>query len=629
VWKLSPNKKLIVLVCILIVIITASFTREAVLVSPEDACRSYVINQLDSLLSFTKNTKADEPSQLKNYLTARKHYKRIEFFVEYYSPFHAKYFINGPLVPKYEIEFGEKYYKPQGFQVLEENLFGPNYNSAQTQIEFKLLDSILTQLSTYYQNMTLERANLTEAIKLQFIRIMSLNLNGYDCTINKQNIIECGYVFEGLANVINNYNKFSESTKPTQPLVQQKIKACLQQLKINPNNDSFNRLGFITKFVNPSFVAVKQFFNELKIKPSQINYAINLYSNKPFAFSEINTQHFALYRNDTLNSKLQSQLGYLLFFDPALSGNNQRACASCHQPSKQFTDGLDKSLAINGKNKIQRNSPTLLNAAYQKLYFYDGRLFNLEEQAGEVLHNTFEMNIDEKELVLKLKQSSEYKNLFANAFKNTQDSAITFYAIMKSIAEYIRTLKTTNSRFDKYIHGNFKQLSIDEIKGYNIFTGKALCGSCHFFPIFNGTVPPAYNDNEFEVLGTPETKQNLNIDSDIGREAITKMNIHKFAFKTPSVRNTQNTAPFMHNGVYQTIDEVLDFYNKGGGNGFGFNIPNQTLPFDSLQLSKKEITQLKLFLYCLNDSSIIVKPPKSLPKFNNTILNIRKVGGEY
>jgi len=623
------NKRFIVLFCFLIVIISVSFKQEAVLLSPENECRSYVLNQLDTLLIFTKKTSLDKSSQTKNYLITRKHFKRIEFFIEYYSSFQAKYFINGPLVPKYEIEFGEKYYKPQGFQVIEENLFGSNYNSSQTQHQFKLLDSVLSELKLYYQNITLERANLSEAIKLQFIRIMSLNLNGYDCTINKNNVTECVNVFEGLANVINNYNKLTDGVKPSHAIVQQKIIASIKQLKINTDNDSFNRLLFITKFINPTFVFVKQFFNQLKVKPSAVNYAVNLYNNKPFTFSEIEIQHFALYRNDTVNKKLQTQLGHLLFFDPALSGNNQRACASCHQPSKQFTDGLDKSLAVNGKNKIQRNSPTLLNAAYQKLYFYDGRLFNLEEQAGEVLHNIFEMNIDEKELVAKLKQSTEYKNLFSKAFKNTQDSAITFYAVMKSIAEYIRILNTTNSRFDKYIDGNLTQLNFNEINGYNLFTGKALCGSCHFFPVFNGTVPPFYNDNEFEVLGVPETSQNLSIDSDIGREAITKMNIHKYAFKTPSIRNIQYTAPYMHNGVYKTLDEVLNFYNKGGGNGFGFNIQNQTLPFDSLQLSKTELGELKAFLVCLVDTSSELKKPKTLPKFNNPVLNNRKIGGEY
>ncbi|MDX2171591.1 MAG: cytochrome c peroxidase [Bacteroidota bacterium] len=626
-WKNNNHKKTIFLICFLALAVAVSFKPEEM--TAEEASRNYVISQLDSLLINLKNADSDKSSQLINYLNSRKHYKRIEFFVEYYSPFHAKYFINGPLVPKHEIEFGNKYYKPQGFQVIEENIFGTEYNSFQTKKEFKLLDSVLTELRDYYKNVTLERANLSEAVKLQFIRIMSLNLNGYDCTLNKNNIIECVNVFEGLYNVISLYNNNTAGKKLNYLSVEQKILSCIKQLKTNTDNDSFNRLNFITKFVNPTFVSVKKFFNELNISPSQVNYALNLYNTKPFSFSEINTQHFALYRNDTLNSKLQSQLGYLLFFDPVLSGNNKRACASCHQPSKQFTDGLDKSLAIDGKTKISRNSPTLLNAAYQKLYFYDGRLFNLEEQAGEVLHNTFEMNITEKELVAKLKQSSDYKNLFKNAFKNTQDSGITFYAIMKSIAEFIRTLKTTNSRFDNYINGNFKQLSANEIKGYNLFTGKALCGSCHFFPIFNGTVPPSFNENEFEVIGTPETNQNLNVDSDIGREAISKMGIHKYAFKTPSVRNLKHTSPYMHNGVFQNLDEVLTFYNKGGGNGFGLNIHNQTLPFDSLKLSKSELNELKSFLNCLNDSTFNIKPPKILPKFGNSTLNNRKVGGLY
>ena len=121
--------------------------------------------------------------------------------------------------------------------------------------------------------------------------------------------------------------------------------------------------------------------------------------------------------------------------------------------------------------------------------------------------------------------------------------------------------------------------------------GKAKCATCHFFPLFNGSVPPLYNETESEVLGVPSqnTTQNATIDSDLGEFLITKAPLKKHAFKTPTVRNSAITFPYMHNGVYQTLEEVLDFYNRGGGSGIGITTENQTLPTDKLNLTKSEI----------------------------------------
>ncbi len=192
--------------------------------------------------------------------------------------------------------------------------------------------------------------------------------------------------------------------------------------------------------------------------------------------------------------------------------------------------------------------------------------------------------------------------LFSKAFANTIHEGITEYAVQKSLAEYEKTLVSFNSRFDQYLAGNIAVLNKREINGYNIFAGKALCGSCHFFPLFNGTVPPNFTDSEFEVIGTPANADNKKIDSDDGRFPITEITAHHFAFKTPTVRNIELTAPYMHNGVYSNLEDVVEFYHRGGGNGFGFSIPNQTLPFDSLKLSTTEKEDIILFLKTLTDT---------------------------
>lgn len=239
------------------------------------------------------------------------------------------------------------------------------------------------------------------------------------------------------------------------------------------------------------------------------------------------------------------------------------------------------------------------------------------------------MNSTIEGMIFKLNQSQEYQQLFKTSFKGTSDTVINYYGMLKAISEYEKTLISMNSRFDKYIKGDFKQLTSQEINGYTIFSGKALCGSCHFFPLFNGLVPPIYNDTEYEVIGVPENINSKIIDKDVGRITVSRVNIHQHAFKTPSVRNIALTAPYMHNGVYKTLDEVIDFYNQGGGQGLGINIPHQTLPFDSLQLNKQEIKDIKLFMLTLTDTMGLINKPKKLPAFNDPKLNNRLIGGSY
>jgi cytochrome c peroxidase len=606
---------------------------------PTEFCRKVVLQNTDKIIASLQNSlkvledqnllKIPAPKLISEYRIARKYYKEIEFFIEYYSAFDAKYFINGPLVPKNEIEFGPTIYEPTGFQVIEDQLFTKEkFKTEEILDQYKFLIKKFQSLKEYYSTITIELPNLNEALQLEVIRIMCLTLNGYDCTINKESLTECSYSINGILTILGSYENIHNSKKQIKE-TKKWLSKCAKQLLKDPDSDKFDRLYFITRYLNPTYKDLTEFFNSLNIPSSQVNYAVNLKKASQFNISTLNKQHFSIYRNDTINNNDQAVLGKLLFFDPLLSGNNKRACASCHNPKLAYTDGVDKSIAYDGINKLTRNAPTLLNASFQKLFFHDGRALNLEEQADNVFHNNMEMKMSKDEIISKLKQSNEYQQLFKKAFINTQDSSITFYAVIKSIAEFIKTLESKNSKFDQYVSGNYKALTKNEINGFNLFNGKALCGSCHFFPLFNSTVPPMFNDNEFEVIGTPADSTNKNSDNDVGRENITHCSIHKFAFKTPSLRNIALTAPYMHNGAYTNLDQVLNFYNKGGGVGLKFKINNQTLPFDSLGLTKSELKDIKSFLLTLTDTLNLTSIPKKLPLLNNSELNSRKIGGEY
>jgi len=167
------------------------------------------------------------------------------------------------------------------------------------------------------------------------------------------------------------------------------------------------------------------------------------------------------------------------------------------------------------------------------------------------------------------------------------------------IAAYIRSLQQMSTPFDRYMKGDTAALSAWAVKGFNLFMGKAKCGTCHFMPLFNGAVPPYFDKIESEVLGVPLSKDQAVVDTDSGAYNIYRIGYQMYSFKTPTVRTSTQTAPYMHNGIYQTLDEVIDFYDHGGGAGLGIELEFQTLPSDSLHLTAEEKQQIKAFLEVL------------------------------
>jgi cytochrome c peroxidase len=180
------------------------------------------------------------------------------------------------------------------------------------------------------------------------------------------------------------------------------------------------------------------------------------------------------------------------------------------------------------------------------------------------------------------------------------------------MSAYVASLTSFDSAFDKMIRNETNDLDADVINGFNLFMGKAACATCHFPPTFSGLLPPEYSESESEVLGVPSTPQApFEIDPDPGRYMNhllkEQATFYKHAFKTPTARNIIRTAPYMHNGVYNSIEELIEFYDAGGGIGLGINVPNQTLPGDSLHLTENEKLNLKLFLESLEDNPFDIK----------------------
>ncbi len=242
------------------------------------------------------------------------------------------------------------------------------------------------------------------------------------------------------------------------------------------------------------------------------------------------------------------ELGRLLFFDPRLSKDNTVSCASCHVPAAGFADPHQFSLGVGGKQG-GRNAPPALNAAYNQVQFWDGRAGSLEEQALGPIQNPIEMAETLENVVKKLNKLKPYQVRFRAVFGEDVSPG----GIARAIAAFERTLISTNSPFDRFSAGDKAALSDSARRGLELFQGKARCVLCH-----NG---PNFTDNKFHNIGVPQTGP---LKEDVGRYAVTKREADRGAFKTPSLRSVALTAPYMHTGGFKTLEEVMEFYNKGG-----------------------------------------------------------------
>ncbi len=371
--------------------------------------------------------------------------------------------------------------------------------------------------------------------------------------------------------------------------------------------NKFDRLSFITNYLNPvtKIIGEYKIINNLADNPSGVYYTAIKKTNTLFSPGAFNPNRFL---GDFTATPQKAEFGRQLFFDPILSSNNKQSCGGCHQPGKAFTDGLKTSEALDGHSSLSRNAPTIWNAALQRNLFYDSRSRSMEDQVLQVLSNSKEMNVSAKIVANKILGIEKYKQMYRDAYPAAlDDDAVK--NICNAIASYERTLIAMNSKFDKHMNGT-PLLNRNEINGFNLFMGKAKCGSCHFMPLFSGAKPPRYYYIESEVLGVPATanKRKAKLDADSGRYLITQSPVHLSSFKTPSLRNVALTAPYMHNGVFNTLKDVVDFYNNGGGRGLGIAPTNQTLPFEKLNLTGKEKKDLIAFMKALTDTLSVQKP---------------------
>lgn len=589
------------------------------------------------------------------FLEARRLFKQTEFLIAYYYPGSAEELNGAPLEEVAEDDPNNVVEPPQGFQSLETFLFPVVDTAALSDAYWTIseLRAVLRRVAMYAEKKPIADVYLFDAMRQEFARLASLGLSGFDSPAAQNTRPELASSLRNLRSVASLYESAAkEKGIDSYTKLCTALDEAVALLEKNPKDlDGFDRLGFLTDYLNPAAVALCDVRDALGIADNRSAYQLFSGAAKTvFDANAFNALAFVPDYARTANAAAgvtastgvnasQVGLGQLLFNDPVLSENGKRACASCHQPQHGFTDGLTRAMTLSHDSTLLRNTPTLLNAAFQASSSYDQSTVYLEDRVVKVLESPNEMHSSLRAAAEKLSRSSDYRDRFQKAFGVQQaggagasgESLITADHIKVALGAYMRSLKSFNARFDRYMRGERTAMNEREKRGFNLFMGKGKCGTCHFMPLFNGTVPPTYGETEAEVIGVPAKPDTANavIDSDAGKYALHQIELQRYMFKTPTVRNAELTAPYMHNGVYKTLEEVMDFYNRGGGWGIGIELANQTLPAEKLNLSQSELQEVIAFMKTLTDTTGLASKPASLPKFDNAKLNVRKVGGEY
>ena len=296
--------------------------------------------------------------------------------------------------------------------------------------------------------------------------------------------------------------------------------------------------------------------------------------------------------SSNLNYTAKIELGKQLYFDGRLSKNNAISCAFCHNPGTGFADPRQTSIGVGG-GVGGRQSPTVYNTGLNHVQFWDGRARSLEEQAIGPIHNPVEMAETHEHVVAKLGKIKGYQQQFKAVF----GTDVNLQGIAEAIAAYERTVLSTNSAFDRYVLGDQKAMDEGAVRGMALFKGKARCILCH-----NG---PNFTDNQFHTLGVPQVGP---MKEDLGRFVVSRAEKDRGAFKTPTLRSITETAPYMHDGVFKTLEEVVEFLDQGGGSN-----PNLSPLAKPLNLTAEEKSDLVAFLKALAGEPIPFSMPK-LPK---------------
>lgn len=508
--------------------------------------------------------------------------------------------------------------EPEGLQVLEEIAWADTVAPARL-AALVLCARLRSQIGSFPgpgDPRAIDERTVWEALEAAAIRLASLDVAGFDSPAS-------GAAPRGMEAVLASMERTLVFLEPRVPKAERavlhaRLREARGYLKRVPDFAALSGGTWIREHASPLFTALREAHDAsgTPFGPTTglLRRPLKAAARSLFSKDLLDPQAFAPDPNERLEAR-RAELGRILFFDPILSGDNRRACASCHAPERGFADGLPGSPTFDGKGRLERNAPGLVDAVFQRRQFWDLRSRDFETQMVHVVTSPHEFNTSFDAIVSKLDRSPAYRALFATAYPSDSSGRIDGGKLKNALAGYLRTLVSFDSPFDRWMR-RAGDLPEPARRGFDVFTGKAACATCHFVPVFNGTVPPLWLDTEGEVLGTTTAFDTIHpaLDADLGRYRATPAREWRHSFKTPTLRNVALTAPYMHNGGFKTLEEVVEFYDHGGGAGLGLDVPFQTLPSERLRLSELEKRDLVAFLESLTDTAGLTSRPASLPE---------------
>ena len=296
------------------------------------------------------------------------------------------------------------------------------------------------------------------------------------------------------------------------------------------------------------------------------------------------------------------KLGEALYFDKRLSADGTVSCATCHDPASAFTDRNATAVGIRS-TRGARNAPTVLNAMFSSTLFWDGRTHSLEAQVLQPLVSASEMGMQNYDAVVaRVADDPDYVQWFRRVFK----SKVTIEVIAKAIAAFERTQLSGNSPFDRFIAGNRNAISAAQKRGWDLFRGKAQCINCHAFS--HGS--PFFSDFDFHNTGVAmKALAHTQATSDFGRYRVTNLRCDIGAFKTPTLRDVELTAPYMHDGSQKTLLDVVRFYDRGGEAN-----PYLDRRISPLNLTDEEMNALVEFMRSLTSDEVLRRTQAATPQ---------------
>lgn len=543
--------------------------------------RAWHLAAIDSLSASVRRlaTARDEADLVGAFTEARDRYKRIEAIVAFSFPGSAAG-LNGPALMRIEEGDPTAIVHPEGFQLIEQLVFAEHASdTTRLHTELAVLVADVTRLRALAPTLSYSPALVFAAAREELARVAVRGLAETDSPIARRGQAEANAAVDGVIAALSPYAQLPARRGDVTLVTTVDLAHHLDSLRRALHIESAPSSGPLWRTTAASLFDRDAF--------------------DPNAFAP---------RENRAPSRARIDLGRLLFFDSTLSHGNTRSCATCHQPEHAFADPRATSFSMTGA-PLARNAPSLINVALQPALFHDMRTARLEDQAREVIENPAEMGGNLDSIVSRLSKSEEYLRRFVEAFPPAP-RPIDRDRVQLALAAYVRSLVALNAPLDRYLRGDSSALSPSQRRGLALFTGKARCASCHALPLTSGAVPPSYVEMEGEGLGVP-SRDGRRLDPDAGIAARSRFPGDSVHFRTPSLRNVALTAPYMHNGALRTLDDVIDFYDRGGGAGRGFRTTFQTLPTDTLGLTRNEKRDLVEFLGALTDTTgRTARPPR-------------------